>query len=181
MKYIIWGTGSYCKEKLSGFKREEIIAFVDRSKFLFCGRETILPEEILKYEFDFIVVLSNYYLDIIPDILALGIAPKKIIPGIARKPYLFSELEYISAQIKINVNEDGSITYLFPDGEKISVYNKKDMELVKSRICREENVPKIQNLGLQPVGKLYGGDRGGSIVRYYIGQFLEKEKIVHSR
>ena len=77
MRIIIWGTGLYCKEKAKFIKEDDIVAFVEREKTIFYGKETILPEEIENYQYDKIVIMSNHYLDIIPELLEQGKADRK--------------------------------------------------------------------------------------------------------
>lgn len=175
MKYIVWGTGVYCKEKIDYLKDGEVIAFVEREKCVFRGMETILPSEIERFQFDKLIVMSNHYLKIIPEIITLGILPDKIIPGIMCKPYFIHELEIMSAHSTIDVNKDGSLRYKYNNLE-IMISKNEDWESVKRIILNEENSNRIKKLDLKPIGKLFGIDRGGSIGRYYINKFIEKNR-----
>lgn len=176
MKYLVWGTGAYCRGKLSYWDKEnEIVAFVERQTVTFCDRETILPEEIKNFQFDYIAVMSSHYMEIIPEIIKLGVKPQKIIPGICFRPLVYNELERMVYGSKVGVNADGTISYKI--GEKEFLLSKEeDWNIVHEYLCREENVEYIQKLGKYPAGRLFGHNRGGSIGRYYIDRFLSDQQ-----
>lgn len=176
MKYIIWGTGPYCQSKIERIEIKDIVAFVERYKTSFRGRKTILPEEINNIRYDKILVLSSHYLEILPELINMGIPAKKIIPGIAVKPYMFDELEFMSNNSIILVNEDGSLLYIYDKTIKITISCKKDWQKVKKHICCEKNSNIVKKLAMVPVGKQYGVPRGGSICRFYIDRFLDRHK-----
>ena len=172
MKYLIWGTGVYCKEKLSYWDKEnDIVAFVDRRNITFCGQKTILPEDIKKYEFDYIAVMSSHYMEIIPEIIMLGVEPQKIIPGICFRPLYYNELERMVYASKVGVNSDGTLSYEIGDAAFL-LAKEDDWNIVHESLYKEENVGYIQKLGKYPVGRLFGHNRGESIGRYYIDKFL---------
>jgi len=183
MRIIIWGTGLYCKEKAKFIKEDDIVAFVEREKTIFYGKETILPEEIENYQYDKIVIMSNHYLDIIPELLEQGkVKAEKIIPGIAYKPYLPNELDLMSNNARIEVNNDGSLLYIYNNKDTVTIKKGEDWEQVRKLVCREENSKRIQALDVVPVSKTFGLQRGGSICRYYIDRFLnENEAAIHGK
>ncbi len=177
MKYIIWGTGPYCKEKIKYMGTDDVVAFVERKKTVFQGRETILPEEIENYQYDKIIIMSNHYLEIISELIAMGnIDPGKIIPGIVCRPYLPKELELMSNYTEIQVNPDGTLLYTYCGKESFVIAKEEDWKQVREVLCHETNSDRIKSLGVRPVGKLFGQPRGGSICRYYIDQFLTDYK-----
>ncbi len=178
LKSIIWGTGAYCREKMKYMERMyEIVAYVEREKKVFCGRETILPKEIKDYQYDKIIILSNHYLEIIPEILKVyGVQPDKIVPGIVCRPYLPGELEVMSDCAQITVREDGTLLYVHDNKDCFIISQNKDWTPVRNLLCREENSEILKALSPYPVGKLFGGDRGGSICRYYVDKFLRKNQ-----
>lgn len=176
MKYIIWGTGVYCSEKIDSFNENDILAFVDRKRGIFRGRQIILPTEIETYTYDYIVVLSGHYAEIIQEMVQLGIAYSKIIPGINCKPYLINELEYISAKSRVVVTPEGGLEYLYNGNVYTKIDNKEDWEEIRKLICSEKNSDIIKKMDVNPVGKTYGAFRGGSICRYYLDGFLNQYK-----
>lgn len=178
MKYIIWGTGPYCLEKVDNFSDHDIVAFVERTRIEFRGRKTILPSEIGEYSYDYIVVLSSHYADIILEMVQMGLDYKKIIPGINCRPFLFSELEYISAGSKVEVMSDGTLMYVSKNKQTIKMESDADWVQVRQLICNENNAEWIKRIDTKPVGKRYGSDRGGSICRYYLNEFLDTYKSV---
>lgn len=176
MKYIIWGTGSYCCEKIDYIEDSDIVAFVERKSAVFRGRQTILPSEIGKYEYDYIVVMSVHYQEIISEMVEMGIDYKKIIPGINFRPYLSSELDLITSRSKVVVTQDGGLEYILRDYPPIEIKGKESWEQIRKLICCEENAGLIRGLHVNPVGKKYGSDRGGSILRYYLDGFLDRNR-----
>ena len=153
MRYLVWGTGTYCKEKIKYIKLDNIIAFVERKKIVFQENETILPEEIVNYQFDKIIVMSNHYLEIIPElILRWNIEPEKIIPGIACRPYLSKELELMSNNTEIKVNLDGTLFYTYCGNKSFVISKDEDWIQVRDTLCCEKTDYIIRNLSLAPVG-----------------------------
>lgn len=174
MKYLIWGTGSYCKEKFKfNFHNpgDEIIGFVDREKGTFYGKEIILPLEIGYYEFDKIAVFSWHYLEIIKELISMGIKSDTIIPGIAFKPLLGKEIQLMTDNSSIHITDDGFLDYGF-EREHIIVKEDDDWEKVKRMICSEKNADVIKKVSVNPVSRAFGIDRGKPIDRYYIERFI---------
>lgn len=177
MRYIIWGTGPYCQEKIKYIKEDDIIAYVERKRIMFRGRETILPEEIVNYQYDKVIIMSNHYLEIIPELLAItAMDSNKIVPGIACRPYLYDELELMSNNSVIKVQQDGTLLYIYNNKMYYTIAKKEDWIQVRNTLCHEENSQKIKELDVVPIGKLFGLQRGGSICRYYIDKFMGKYK-----
>lgn len=176
MKYLIWGTGVYCREKIANFNDDDIVAFIERTRIVFRGRETILPKEIADYDYDFIVVLSSHYAEIILEMVQMGIDYKKIIPGINCRPFLISELEYISPKSSVTVTSDGTLEYIFQGKPYLKIENEESWNQIRRLICSEKNADCIKAMDTKPVGKKYGSDRGGSICRYYLDEFLSEHK-----
>ncbi len=178
MKYIIWGTGSYCKEKIKYIGTDNVVAFVDRNKTVFQGMETILPNEIENFQYDKIIIMSNHYLEIIPELIEIwNIDYEKIVPGIICKPYLPKELELMSNYTEIIVKTDGTLLYNYFNNESFFISQKEDWDQVREILCHEKNSTQIKSLTVRPVGKLFGQPRGGSICRYYIDKFLTQNKL----
>lgn len=176
MKYLIWGTGPYCCEKIDRFQEDEIVGFIEREKISFRGRETILPSEIADFNYDYIVVLSSHYQDIIFEMVQKGIDCKKIIPGINCKPFLFGELEYISKDGRVTVTADGKLEYIYKKDLIIKIDGEESWRQIRELVCSEKNAALIKRMDIRPVGKKYGSDRGGSICRYYLEQFMLQQK-----
>lgn len=175
MKWLIWGTGDYCKEKIQyNFKRaeDEVLCFVDREKGIFQNKPVILPSEISKYQYDRIAVMSSHFLEIIREMIAMGIPSEKIIPGIMFRPLYGNEFQIMTDNSKICVLSDGQLDYSI-GSQHIRVSEVSDWEKAKALICAGGNAEKVKDMEINPVGRLFGLDRGGAIDRYYIGQFLQ--------
>lgn len=93
LKILIWGTGSgavkYLKLRFEMLRYINIIAFVNGQKtdnkteyFQLpdnTKKNIIPPKEILKYDFDYIAVISSYFKEIKEEAIKIGIEEKKII------------------------------------------------------------------------------------------------------
>ncbi len=170
-KYLIWGTGNYCKEKIDYFDKNSIVGIVDRKKELFLGYQTILPLEINNYNWDYIVVFSSHIFDIIAELIGIGVTYNRIIPGMIFRPYSYSELEYMSSNVTLTVTRDGFIEYNYRN-LSLCIKSEKDWNEAKNFFLEVSNSEKITKLSVEPVGKYFGINRGGSIIRYYIDLFL---------
>lgn len=176
MRYIVWGTGPYCQAKANYMKKEEIVAFVEREKKVFASKTTILPEEICNFEYDYIVVMSTHILEIIPDMLELGINYQKIIPGINFRPFVGDELKYMNSKSEVRVTKEGKLEYYFQGRLQCIIANENDWQKAYKVMCREENAECVRSMSVMPVGREFGYDRGGSICRYYLEEFMEEHK-----
>lgn len=177
MKYIIWGTSQAYSDKIDYIDEKDIVAYVERKgRIIYRGVETIFPEEICEYDYDYIVIMSRSYLEIAHDIVNMGIDFKKILPAINLKPMLSFEAEYIADDVFVGVDSSGNLVWNFRDGSIAKVESKEELVLVREKICCEKNSQMISGLQCQPVGKLFGSNRGGSIVRYYIDDFIKKNQ-----
>lgn len=174
MKVLVWGTGKYYQQKKQTILANyQVLAFIDdkREERILEGVPVITAKEIENYQFDAIVIMSSFILEIVAKTSKLGIAENKIILGINLMPLTLKELEYISDTNQIILEENGKVYYRI-DNKKIEILATEELntlkELNKSSIS--ENI--INQLSCRPVSRVFGSDRGKSICRYYIEQFL---------
>lgn len=63
-KLLIFGTGNYFKNRRDKFNNTEIIAFIDNNKDIvgdkFDNKDIISPAELSSYNFDYIILMSNF-------------------------------------------------------------------------------------------------------------------------
>lgn len=112
---VIWGIGPYCCKKIGVFDNNDVVAFVEREKVVFRGRQIILPHEDRSFDYDYIVALSSHYAEIIQEAVRMGIDHKKIIPGINCRPFLIGELEYISDRSRVEITSEGGLEYFYKE------------------------------------------------------------------
>lgn len=85
MKYLMWGIGERLKKNIHKLDTSGIIAFVDKkaanSESKFLGKPLIIPDDISRYEFDFIVISSNQYFEEISRVCIIlwGVDCRKIL------------------------------------------------------------------------------------------------------
>jgi hypothetical protein len=85
---LIYGTGSGSKKVTHFLKDDEInthfkiIAYVDKiiKKDNFMGLKVISVDEIKKIEYDYVLIASDFYKEIIPNLIKVGVNSEKIIP-----------------------------------------------------------------------------------------------------
>ncbi len=177
-KIIVYGTGNYCDRKIKSVKGD-VIAFCDRKEGVFRGKKVIPIENVAMKLFDRIVVMVNHtiLLDVIADLIGYGVQPEKIELSIMTPPRFLDELELTG---EFNINKMGKIEYISSKKEVIEISDSCDWEKVIKQNTELSNVDLIRKLGIKPVSKTYGSDRGGSVVRYYISDFIEKNrKYIH--
>jgi O-methyltransferase len=84
-RLMLFGVGSGCKDLLSilDFNKANILAYVDNDKALqgtlVDNINVILPNDIYRYEFDYIVITNRYYDEIICQLTNLGINKNKLV------------------------------------------------------------------------------------------------------
>lgn len=74
MKILIWGTGGHAERWINShselFGMIQILAFIDRNREEeFLGKSVIRPIEIKMFEFDYIVIASSFYDEILDEIV----------------------------------------------------------------------------------------------------------------
>ncbi len=126
-KISIWGTANYGRDAFVNLSPvTEILGFYD-SNYAKWGEEFAdgikvrqwIPREMEKNEF--IVLASDYYAEIIPDLLSFGLKP-----FLDFIPYVFFKVEYIGYEmisnfIKLSNNWEGSYQY-FLQGKQLAIF-----------------------------------------------------------
>lgn len=181
-RLLIWGTGGYCAEKIEYIEKiASIIGFIERKEVIFRNTKTITPDRIFDMDFEYIVILSSAYFEIAKELLVYGVKADRIIPGVAVAPHLFSEVDLVIKDADIEVGDNGELIYSVLDKTYI-IENYSDWEKIREIVLDKTNVSYIQALSCRPVSKKWGLDRGGSIVRYYLEDFFEKNKeFIHGK
>lgn len=174
-KVIIWGNGKYYQYK-KGYlqKAYNIIGIIgkDIKEQEIDGYPVLDNEWLLKGNYDEIIIMSDVYMfEILEEILALGIPAVKIELGVNLPPATNEEAQYISAEEKLTVRDDGVILW---NNEKV-VNSHEDIELLKKLHVGSMSNKTIRELPLKPLSYDYGMSRNGhSIARYYIDSFVRE-------
>lgn len=176
-KCIIWGTGNYCREKIKYWDENYgvIGGFVDRTNKVFMNKKTFTPDQLIEVDYDEICIFSFSYLEIAKELINMNIDNEKIKPGICFKPYMPNELEYICNGISFSFDNKARLEARLL-GETVFVEKEADWARVKELTCCENNKNNIEKLDIKPVGRVFGLNRGESIARYYISQFIETNR-----
>lgn len=84
-RIIIFGLGKSCEKLLKciNYNRVDVVCFTDNDEVKqgkeFCGKDVVSPTELLKINFDYIVIFSSYYKEITNQLIDMGIEEKKVI------------------------------------------------------------------------------------------------------
>lgn len=115
MNIMIFGTGKYFEDKKDKIEEKfNIIAFVDNFKEgTYHDKDIIKPQELEIYEYDYIIIMSSYFFEILDQLKLLGINKEKIILGQNILPYTRFEEGFISSQNKLIINNKYKIAYLY--------------------------------------------------------------------
>lgn len=87
-RILIFGTGNTSHKvlKILDLSKVKVLGFIDndisKAGMKYYGLEVILPDEINKYSYDFILITSMYYVDIYKQLIDLNINKEKIINGL---------------------------------------------------------------------------------------------------
>lgn len=91
MKILVWGTGSLAEKFFKEHKDaiNKVLAFIDsdeaKQKTIFFQKQVIDPSSIQKYEFDFLLILSSSFQEIIASLK--GMIPEEKIIKFCENPY----------------------------------------------------------------------------------------------
>lgn len=84
MRAILFGLGNYYSRFRKYFRDEDIVVLCDNNKEqhgkIIDGKRVVSPEEICKYEYDSIYILSSYIKEITSQLKKLGVSSKRIVP-----------------------------------------------------------------------------------------------------
>lgn len=174
---IIWGGGKYYRYKADYLhKNYHILAIISKGseEKEIDGYPVIKKEELYQYSYHKIIIMSDIYLvEIVQEILKLGISADKIILGVNLPPASPRDILYISEEEQLDIKEDGTIVW--NHNEIVSC--QEDIEKLKKLHIGAMTEETIRNLPLKPLSYNYGVSRGGhSIARYYIEKFVEEQK-----
>ena len=145
------------------------------------------PESIGKIlQQDIWILLMSYdYVSMWRQLYELGVSEEKILFGIMFPP--FSEWQEILFKQGRHLAAEGSkVVYYYEQNKKIVIENHKQAEEIGKRLLRREyreKYPLIQavaKMDTKPVSRKFGIERGNAIDRFYIENFLEKNKeLIH--
>ena len=176
-KVIVWGCGKYYKFKKNTIEKNFLIeAIVDKNHLgdKIDGYRVIDKNDIDKYKFDAIVVMSaDYLFEIVNEIINMGIENNKILLGINFPPHTIEEQQYITRQDCLSVDKNGNILW---GRNKVKIESKEAIEQLINSLLGHIKKETIQELPVMPASYGWGVWRGYSIARYFIDKFVEKYK-----
>ena len=182
-KIIVFGMGTYWKYKKDEIEKNfevEVILDNSVSDTELCGKITVTnPGNVYKYPDLKIYVMTLNYFSVVEQLINEGVNPERIVIPTMIKPY-FNENEYIFDSLGLSIEVKKDEIVLCNDEAS---YNIDNMDKLKE--CARELGKKIDpvintiiNAPLNPLSSKFGNGRGTPIDRYYIENFLEKNKSI---
>lgn len=174
---IIWGSGKYYRYKADYLRRNYHIQGIigtDSDGERIDGYPVIKKEELRHRNYDKIIIMSELYLlDIVREILSLGISTDKIVFGVNLPPATGNDVLYISKEEQLSIREDGTVVW----NNDVVVNGQEDIEKCKRLHIGTMTEETIRSMPLKPLSYNYGASRGGrSVARYYIEKFVAECK-----
>ena len=109
MNYLIFGTGDYYNRYKKWFEHQEIVALLDNSKqkqyTMIDGIKVLPPEEGVKLQYDFIIILSFYVKQMKQQLISLGVCENKIYHFYDLHQLFPPNKSYIQVQYYLNAEE----------------------------------------------------------------------------
>lgn len=176
MDVLVWGCGSYYQKKKKIISEFNVKAFIgnDDSENFFEGKRVITPGNINCVKWDKIIIMSTYIVEIVDKIKTLEIDSTKILFGINFPPLTTKELKYISDTKKIEISPDYKIVYKIENTIIAEITCSEKLHELSNYNENANNINLINKLDVNPASRIFAYDRGSSIARYYIEQFIKE-------
>lgn len=177
-RILLFGTGCKCLDfiKRIDFEKVKIVTYIDNNVLLhgqiFQDKKIISPQEIVNYEYDYIVIVNRFFDEVVTQLLELGVASNKIVG-----PYL--ELDQILNKHNMLLNE-----FVIQQEESQMERNQTD-RLQLGSLSKSEDYVRISSLKLI-AEQIYENDVAGSVAELgvyqgnfakYINQFFHDRRI----
>lgn len=188
-KVLIFGSGKLYRKKESYIKKHFSIAGFLDNKVSEAGvtyGDTDIPiynprniDQCL-YQNARIILMSYQYVSMWKQLNGFGIGKEKIILGISFPPFSENE-EELFAQGCLEA-EDKNIIWRFCSGEKIIIEDHQQLVEISRTLLREKYkkehplINAIAQMDTSPISRKFGLERGNAIDRYYIEEFLGKNR-----
>ncbi len=194
-KILLFGTGNLYKQKEEYVRHNfDIVGYLDNNLEIngkgLCKnveRPMCRPENsVFLLNSDIKIVLMSYdYVSMWKQLYSLGVDKDRIIFGITFPPYTESETILFDKGRKFEL-ESNCVFFCFETGKRIRIENHNQIYELEKKLLRETYRSKypiinmIAHMDTKPVSRKFGLERGKAIDRYYIEQFLEKNKKIIS-
>ena len=185
-KVAVFGRGEYFLfKKRELLKKYEIVAFLDNNpEKKFDGIDENCPvyslEQLDKIEKNIKIIImtsQKSFIQVIRQLLDLGVDEKRIIPGAnLNPPFDATEKELARSNGAVVINN--SELYLEIGQKTIPFFDRDSYKEIMRNQLDENNpfVKAIKQLDPSPISSKFGRDLGEPIDRYYIEKFLETNR-----
>lgn len=190
-KVLVFGMGNLYQEKEEYIRDHyQIVGYLDNKviegdvTYKYDNLPVYHPNDIDQYADPetLIILMSMQYVEMWQQLCRLGIDGKRILFGVMFPPFNESEEVLFENGRHLAIDQQDVVFY-FETKEKCIIKTKKDIKEIAHKLLREKYrteyplINAISQMPLKPASRKFGMERGKPIDRYYIEDFLEKNKV----
>lgn len=180
---IVFGHGRYYQSKKDSVKKiYNVIAFIDNAvkvdeELYDEGVPIYNPAQIYKLPEVPIITMSAQFYEMAMQLTDLEVEDSRIRFGIFLAPY-YDNIEKAFCDLKCNVCMEGKSFVLFCPEKRYVLKNKYEFEAVLRNMIRDRYpyIKLIVDMPSQPLSRRFGLEYGTAVDRYYIENFLNKNR-----
>jgi len=177
---LIFGRGKYCKAKFESVKEQyNIIGFLDNSVDdeifdNYYGYPVYNPNQLNEHKDCFIMCMSVSYIDMWQQLIKLGVHCNRILFAVGLKPFYSKGEESCFGDGQKLIAGNDYLIYKTRDLCEYRFQSNDEFKAILRKIFRKNNndIESIIKMGVQPISREFGTERGQAVDRYYIEKFL---------
>ncbi len=188
-RVLIFGRGKLYRNKENYIKKHfSIVGFLDNkvsdgtAPYEDTDIPVFNPKDVGRYLQDdvLIILMSNQYISMWKQLHGLGVGKEKILFGISFPP-LSQDKEELFARGRLEAEED-NVVWHSGSGQRIIIETHQQLSEISMNLLREKYkkeyplINAIAQMDTIPISRRFGLERGSAIDRYYIEDFLDKNK-----
>ncbi len=179
-KVVAFGRGKYYQFKKKVIEEKyDLIGYLDNSINEDCKIESnilnpihwrVFPDDAL------ILLMAKDWYAMYCQLCDYGVPEERIVIGITEEPF-FDEFEYFLYRnhVKVKPFKNKGILVKYNDEENV-VNTMEEFHIIIRKMYRSEYklIEMISEMPIQPISRSYGSERGKSIDRVYIDDFIQR-------
>lgn len=190
-KVLIFGSGSLYKKKERYIKENyDIAGFLDNkvqvneTQYNEDGLPVYNPQNVMEYaQQDMLIVLMSYqYVAMWKQLQKLGVDRRKILFGFMFPPLAEEETVLFEQGRNLDIEGENVIYCISQDERAVVESHRQLLQQFAKKFLREKYrmtyplINEIARMDTKPVSRKFGLERGTAIDRYFIEDFLQKNK-----
>lgn len=188
-RVLIFGSGKLYRNKENYIKKHfSIVGFLDNkvsdgtAPYEDTDIPVFNPKDVGRYLQDdvLIILMSNQYISMWKQLHGLGVGKEKILFGISFPP-LSQDKEELFSRGRLEA-EENNVVWRSGSGQRIIIETHQQLLEISRNLLREKYKKEypllnaIAQMDTIPISRRFGLERGSAIDRYYIEDFLDKNK-----